>query len=262
MTTERREREYLLGTLAEEERDALEKEYFAAEAGLDRVAEAEDEMIEDYLDGRLSEEDRASFEDEYLASPAHRVRVETVRRLTERAKARPLAGTSPGTRGRTSWLPLAAAAVLVVAAGFWILNQRVAPPSPPPAADRRPASQPAAPAPTDVGSPAVAPVIFAIELTPLAVRGAADTPRFTIPAGTDLVELALDAPEGSRSGSALSITVATVSGDEIYRGAATPAGLSARAQVPAKILPPDDYIVTLRDGRVETRYFLRIRASR
>jgi hypothetical protein len=259
VTREGRAREYLLGTLAEEERDALENEYFAAEAGLDRVAAAEDELIEDYLDGRLSDEERTSFEDEYLASAAHRVRVEAIRRLTERAKA---AGASPATRERTGWFALAAAAVLVVAAGFWVLNQRVAPPSPAPTAAGRPASQPSAPAPSEVGQPAAAPVIFAIELTPLAIRGAGDTPRFTIPAGTDLVELALDAPEGSRSGSALSVTVATVSGDEVYRGPATAAALSARARVPANALPPDDYIVTLRVGRVETRYFLRIRAPR
>ncbi|MGE5814881.1 MAG: hypothetical protein ACM36C_10375, partial [Acidobacteriota bacterium] len=55
------------------------------------------------------------------------------------------------------------------------------------------------------------------------------------------------------------VTVATVSGDEVWRGPAKHDRLLAHAHVPAKTLRPDDYIVTLHAGQSEARYFLRIR---
>jgi hypothetical protein len=171
----------------------------------------------------------------------------------------------PVTRRRIGWLDLAAAAVLLVAAGLWTLNQQVSPyPAAPTGvkgqAERRVAPAPAQPEPP--AKPSAAPAIFAIELTPLAVRSAGDAPRFTIPAETELVELALESPESWRSTSALSVTVATLSGHDVWHGAATPAGLVAHARLPANALSPEDYIVTVSDGRVATRYFLRIRSVR
>ena len=76
-----RARRYLLGQATEEERSAIEREYFADAAALDAIGAAEDDLIEDYLASRLERDERDHFEREYLATPNHRRRVETVRLL-------------------------------------------------------------------------------------------------------------------------------------------------------------------------------------
>ena len=69
-------RRYLLGQATEAERSALELEYFHSDEAVDRMAAAEDDLIEDYLSDRLDPVERGLFERDYLAaresSPARR----------------------------------------------------------------------------------------------------------------------------------------------------------------------------------------------
>ena len=73
-------RRYLLGEATEEEREALEREYFEDESALSRVESEEETLIEEYLAERLDARDRDLFEGRYLASPIHRQRVDAIRR--------------------------------------------------------------------------------------------------------------------------------------------------------------------------------------
>jgi hypothetical protein len=248
----------LLGQATEEERSALELDYFHSEEAVDRIAAAEDDLIEDYLSDRLDQVERGLFERDYLAAPNHRRRVETIRQL--------LASTSRTEPGPAmDWsrqrLALAAALVLFAAGSLWVFTSSrgergvVVEKSSP--AVSTPPSLPGQPPTT---APA-APRVFAVSISPVTVRSAAGAPAVVVPAGTDIVALSLEGEPDGRTGAGGRGSIRTVSGGEIWQGPATvtgdlPAGVIARLDVPAARLPPDDYVVTL----FGTRYFLRVRA--
>ncbi len=74
-------RDYLLRRLPEPRRAVLEEQYFRDDEILERVEEAEDELVSDYVLGRLAPSDRTSFETSLLDSPYYRNRVETTTQI-------------------------------------------------------------------------------------------------------------------------------------------------------------------------------------
>lgn len=239
-------RAYLLGSLSEADRERLEAEYFASADAIDPVAAEEELLIESYLDGTLEKRQRQQFEQHYLASLEHRRRVEIVRRLGRAAR--------PRVRHDASRWLAAAAALLFVVGGAWLLRpQRAVPPAAPPVAIARPA--PSAPQPPT----ATPPRVFAFALSPVSVRSAQASPTLVVPAGTDLVVLELQ-----RDGTAPPLrdraaVVRTVGGRDVWRGVATASskpGVLAKLEVPASQLPPEDYFVDAGGYG----YFLRVRA--
>lgn len=275
-------RQYLLGAASEDECTVIEREYFERAEALDRVAAAEEDLVDDYLSGRLSGDERHLFESRYLASPHHRIRLAVARRLGT------VAAPSPGPRIALRWwswvavssprLAQAAAAaslVLAAAAGIWIFTSRTT--TPPASATRDaasgtvpgttapPVTPPASPAP---GLPARS--VVALSISPIGVRGAGSPATLTIPPGTDIVILQLEGDAGEARIARGHAIVRTVSGEEVWRGETMPAGgappVLARLEIEAGRIVPDDYIVELfeRDGRggeaERHRYFLRVRA--
>ena len=266
-----RARLYLLGQLTDEERSQLEQEYFHSDETVDRIAAAEDDLIQDYLSESLDPVERAWFEREYL--PQHRQRVETVRQLASAARpSRHEAATSQPLR----WLPLAAALVLVAMGSLWIFmsprgGERPAIEKSPPAASTSVPSSTPGPTLQPPQPVAPAPRVFAVSISPVTVRSAADVPAVIVPAGTDIVALSLEGEAaGLRRGSGRA-AIRAVSGGQVWQGPATmtgdlPAGVIARIEVPASRLAVDDYVVTLFGAdaggaeRELARYFLRVRA--
>jgi hypothetical protein len=274
----------LLGDTTDEERTALEREYFHSEDAVDRIEEVEDDLIVEYLTNRLTLEERRLFESEYLSAPRHRRRLETVRQLlaaasraeterTEKEIARSPLGRA-AWNVRLQWLGLAAALILVVAGAVWVFAPsrgqqegareiRPADVSPPePSAPGVPIRPPA----SDPG-----PRVFAASIPPVSVRGGVETPSVIVPAGTDIVRLDLEGEPDGRTLAGGRASIRTVAGDEIWDGPAVvegslSPGVIARVDVLAARLPADDYVLTLfgTDGPgVEhewSRYFLRVRA--
>lgn len=254
-----RARRYLLGESTEEESSAIEQQYFRSEGALDVIAAAEDELIEDYLGNRLDPRERAMFERGYLSVPSHRRRVEVVRRLAGGTRAAPARGTRA-----LPWIAAAAAAILVTAASLWLLKpsgdeRDAAVRNPPPTG-----SVPAAPAPA-------APRVFAVTLSPVAVRSSTDAPAVIVPGGTDIVALHLEGDPGSQRLTAGRGVIRTVDGEEVWQGTVAsagelPAAIVARVDVPAATLAVNDYVLTLFEmdaagvDRERQRYFLRVRA--
>ena len=74
---------YLLGVASEQERTAVEEQYFADDTGLEVLLRAEDELIDDYVRGVLSDSDRQLFESHFLCTEARRERLETVKSFVE-----------------------------------------------------------------------------------------------------------------------------------------------------------------------------------
>jgi hypothetical protein len=107
--------------------------------------------------------------------------------------------------------------------------------------------------------------------SPVADRGAAtESPVLVIPAGVDIVDLQMEGAPGDQVLARARVAIRTVNGDEVWAGAAAsapdlPAGVIARAAIPAARLNADDYIVTLwaldpaGAASERHRYFLRVR---
>lgn len=279
-------RRYLLGAASDEECEAIEREYFEHAEALNEVSAAEDDLIDDYLSDRLEGDEDKRFE-RYLSSPRHRRRVAVARAIRDAASARSIQARKPA---RSWWAAagIAAALVTAFAGGSWLLHSRSisrttsdktpATAANPPksslptsgAADRREPGQ-AVPGPAAPTTSPAQPIIVATAISPILVRGGDEPASLAIEAGTDIVRLVLEGQTGEqRLGTGRAI-VRTVSGHEVWQGrVARTAGLRppelARVDIPAALLPPDDYIVELREtgasgSDVERyRYFLRVRS--
>lgn len=75
-------RAYLLGELAEADRNAMETDIFTNKETFYRLSEVEDRLIDDYARDRLSGEEKLKFEQLYLVNPARRQRVEFALTMT------------------------------------------------------------------------------------------------------------------------------------------------------------------------------------
>jgi hypothetical protein len=266
-------RRYLLGDATDEECEALERDYFENETALGRVESEEEALIEEYLAGRLNARERDFFERRYLASPAHRQRVETIRRLSA-SDATGLHGS--GTHGRTwrfkyQWVALAAALILAVGA-LWIIPRKPAIPHGQPSSDTRSpdAATPALTPPGPSLSAPAAPRVFAFLLRPTLTRSADDVPRLVIPNGTEVVTLELEGTSDRAGLGPMRVEIRSVNGQAVWKGPAAGAGaprsgILTRVDVPAATLTADDYIVVLFEigsgGSEHQRdsYFLRVR---
>jgi hypothetical protein len=147
-------------------------------------------------------------------------------------------------------------------------------PQAPSAANRTAPATPSSIAPREQtpGTTPNGPRIFAVTISPVAVRSAAETASVVVPAGTDVVALRLESEGDSGQLVARRVSMRTVAGTEVWQGPVVPdgdrtPGVAGRVNVPAARLPADDYMVTLygvdRAGveREWTQYFLRLRAQ-
>ena len=272
-----RARRYLLGEMSDEECAVIEQEYFLREEAVDRMAAAEDDLVEDYISNRLDSDARERFERVYLSVPEHRLRVDTTRRLlatsSRDSSGRSAALTPTAYKVGVRSLALAAGLVLAAAAAVWMFTrspgERVAG-NQPAAALPRPDPSPVTSAPAPPTPAPALPRVFAVSISPMTVRSGAESPEVVIPAATDVLALHLEGQAAVPPPARLRSTVRTVGGDEIWQGAAgsdggLPPGVLARVDVPAGSLRVDDYVVTLwgveNSGteRELARYILRVR---
>lgn len=248
-----RARRYLLGEATDQESMAIEQEYLEHEEAVSRMAAAEDDLIEAYLSGELSAIERERFERAYLTAPHRRVRVETIRRLmteaSRTAPARAGKGSVLAWAGRRGPLLALAASVLVVASlALW----RSAPPADRPSEIAGNPETPAAetPAVRGPGTAPAAPRLFAVTISPVAVRSDAQAAAVVVPAGTEIVVVRFESDPENQALVPRRASIQTVSGEEVWQGPATvennpPPGTVARIDVPTDRLPADDYVVVL-----------------
>lgn len=143
-------KKHLLGELPEGERGELEERLFADPEYFRQFRAAEDELIDEYLYGDLDADERERFETHFLTTPERRESLRIARALkqyisrnavtpaAETADAATLADTTaradavhvlrPGKKSFFDFLrlpalrlPLATAAVFIVAVGSWLL---------------------------------------------------------------------------------------------------------------------------------------------
>jgi hypothetical protein len=136
-------RRYLLGQLAEPERDALEDRLIVDGEWRAEVDAAERDLIDDYVRGRLEEKEKTSFEQLFGSSARRRQKVTFARAFTGAARAS--SATSRNIEPRIEsrpWLlllfpkarpavgfALAAAILLMVVGVVWVVRYRQNPPA-------------------------------------------------------------------------------------------------------------------------------------
>lgn len=81
MTKEVLIRQYLLGSLPQDERTRLEDQYFADTALFEELIAVENDLIDSYIREELAPAEVTQFEAEFLSSPERRARVEFARNL-------------------------------------------------------------------------------------------------------------------------------------------------------------------------------------
>ena len=235
-------RRYLLGDLDESEQEALERKLMTSDEHFQELLIAEDEIVDDFCAGKLSASQEQKYRHRFLITPERRLQHRfggALRKIVSTAAAQEIAAP-PRHRGlRRAFLgmwsvPVAAAALVLIAAGVWsILQTQRSPVRLEQTAER-------------VEGPTVA---FFLTTGSLRSLQPETEQTITVPVGVALVELQLDLPTGTRGDHEVTL--------EDARSHATLAEgtLPARtiegewvvvAAVPSELLAPGDYRVVVR----------------
>jgi len=220
-------RSYLLGRLAPESRESVEKRLFSDDRIFwEHLCLLEDELVDQYARGELDGGETASFERDFLCTDERRAKLELARALKAHVEER-----KESRRRAWDWLrvpvpspawalAVAATLLLAVPAVVW----RVA-------AARGPQGEVSA------------------WLSPGLVRDVeGELTRVTLPPGCQLVRLQLD--PGLAEHASYRATLHEVAGDELWaqdklRAAPVDGKAAVTLTLPCDLLPPEDYYVRL-----------------
>jgi hypothetical protein len=293
MTDRKQLERYLLGGMTEDERAALEREYFNDRSLFEEVVRVENELVDEYARGLLPPPTRERFEQNYLSHPARRERARFAEALAvqidrtnevaagARARARPpwLSWLAAWRGPRLIWAMTAALLLVASIAALFVFRGRQAPETSvaevgSPARERRASESPPQPTPgqtPQVELPAEAtnaraeqppappapptatkatPAFVTLTLTVAGTRGSGEGPAtLVIPARTEHVRLRLNMRESDYA--RYSVVLRAAGGGEIFeRGQLVPRstrfGAGLALDVPARILPAGDYVLTLK----------------
>lgn len=244
-------RQYLLGMLAQEQYLRLEQRLLTSNDLLEEILIAEDELIDEYLRGELSETEQKNFVVCFLKAPERQQKLRFSKTFKRYIKSAGTEGTSEGagsvsqafsardylsrlTRVRSPVVTFSlAATLLVLLSGVsWVLVRRVM-------------------------TPRGAHNSLVVRLTPKLVRDAGETNRILIPADVNTVRLQLALPDDDYK--TYRAALRSSGGAEIWAGnnvTVNTVGVDGYVQfdLPAEILGPDDYKVTLSGHLSEDKY--------
>ena len=264
-------RRYLLGELVEAEKQRLEESLLTSDEMFEELLIVEDELVDEYVNGQLTGTERERFEEHFLSTPERVEKLRFARAFKKQINAATASESSqtatpvePHAASWKQWLPtflqsahhpalnlsLAAALLLLVVGGsLWFLIRSQG--TPEIAANRAPPAS----------------NLFAVTLTPGAVRDAGEMKRVLIPDRTDVVQLRLElAADEYPSYRAM---LQTDDGREVFTGDRLKAEIAGSVKVvalsfPAKLLARSDYQVKLSgtsaSGNQEEigRYYFRV----
>ncbi len=128
-------RQYLLGQLAEDQQESLEKRLLNDDEFFEELEIAEDELVDDHLADELSPDQEQRFEQVFLCSPERRGKLKFARALKRHASVSPVP-LSLTDRIRLAWasqtallrIATVAAVVIVMIGAFWFVRPRLYPP--------------------------------------------------------------------------------------------------------------------------------------
>lgn len=236
-------RNYLLGTLSNDEASELERQYFTDPAVLRELKLEERSLIEDYLDGELEPAEKQQFERRYLRVPELKRVVEDVRQQRRVAAAR---------RNSRVWGSIAAGA-LVAGAGLsaWVYMHQQAP-APVTIAQNIPPSR-------------VTPTV-GLRLSPgLTKSEGAKTAGFVLPAETSNIQITAELP-GAQAGAAYTAAIVEIGGSKLWvskqpiQSVAASSGQELVFSLDSTLFHRGDYMLELSgpDGAIKERYIFRV----
>ncbi len=289
---------YLLGDLSEEEQVSLEEQFFANDDMYQQLTALEDELRYDYSQGGLTAVQRAQFEKRFLTTPGDRRRVELAKavlaKATESAKLN--AALEPSRPWWASFVQffttpvsLASTVAAVSALGAVLffsqtvnLRQELNQVQSRGSADQIALNEQKSQGDSlrrelqqertrreqlEQGSasqkPASRRFLVAFALAPGLLRDTDGPKRLRVPAGADEVRLQLDlkAPVPSPD---LRASLQNLEGQELWSQDAKAAGSAVTLVLPARLLPPGDYMVDLKgrgataDGARSNEYYFTV----
>ena len=246
---------YLLGEVSDDERTEIEEGYFADDGLFDQLVDLQNDLVDAYARGTLPPADRKRFEERFMTTGSGVARTEFARALQQKIGKR-----TPDKNVSFRKFAIAAAIAIVVVAGAWIeysVRQRQTPPiakSQPQvrhiAAPPAPVQAQAQPAPIQATQAPAA--LVTVLLTPGGTReGEAAPPLVLRPAPQVVrVELVLDNDRYDAYAAKLEDVEGRVLWKEqSLRATTAKSGRTVTVSVPAKLLPPGDYIVALQGIR-------------
>jgi hypothetical protein len=276
-----RYRRFLLGTLPEAERQALENRFVDDDESFASLSAAEDDLVEEYARGELAPDERALFEKGLLSVPAIRRRAELLRTLQarlERTEPDLIIGRKRSFLFQGFWRFAAVAGAVVLLAGvaWWWLRGRsgdaptapravtagVNQPAPLPPSTPAPTNPPV-PVPTGGTKPTpptnentaplpVQPTIATLVLVGGMTRGGGGATLLELAPQTDAVriELTLETNDYPQ----YRATLYDENSRQIWRSGPTPArGPAVAISLPGRLLRAGDYRIKL-EGSADGQY--------
>jgi anti-sigma factor RsiW len=259
---EKRVAQYLLGQLPEEEQAELERRYLADDTLFEELLAIEDDLRDAYVRGELSRPDREAFEQRLLTAPSQKQEQEFARTLCRHlgeadGRVGPLAQLvakwksllqAIGAQPRMVLVPALSATILLLMVGGWWLGRRSAQPLQLPPAPTASGRAPDTAAPTAIEQEPEARTM-AVVLSRGLVRGNEEGSKpLVIPPEVSQVRLEarveVDYPR-------YEAVLQTAESKRIWSGGdleaqAFPGGKRILLYLSSSLLPPGDYILTVR----------------
>jgi len=237
---------YLLGDISEEERSEIEQAYFADDAFFEQLIDVRNDLVDAYARGMLSAEDRKRFEERLLTTESGSDRVGFARALQQKIAAR-----SARKTGDSRFFAIAASLLIVVIAAGWMMLTLKGRPQPP-IAKSQPKVTPQQQTTSSVPVPVPNPLIATVLLTPGGTRESEAAPPLVLRPAPQFVRVELVLEDDRYDSYAAELQ--DVEGRALWRGEPLqavkgPSGKTVAVSVPAKLLPPGDYIVVLQGIR-------------
>jgi hypothetical protein len=281
VSDQNRYRRFLLGTLPEAERQALEDRFVEDKELFASLSAAEDELVEEYARGELAPDERILFEKRLLSVPGIRRRAELLRMLRvrlERTEPDLIIGTKRTLLFQNFWRFAAVAGAIVLLAGvawWWFRGRSGDSPSGPrtvtAGVNQLPTLPPSAPGPTyppepvptggtkpiprtneNTAPPPVQPTIATLVLLGGMTRGGGGTTVLELAPQTDAVriELTLETNDHQQ----YRATLYDENSRQIWRSGPIEARGSAIAiSLPGRLLHAGDYRIKL-EGSADGQY--------
>jgi len=261
---------YLLGLASEEEKEAVEAEYFADDESFERLNAAEDELFDVYAAGRMPPADQAAFRQRYLSSPEGLWRLTFARALRQRSDdALALLEGGPHRRGAfrsvAIWAALAAG-LAVGSTAVWLAGQNARLKSEVERlrADRRPDPPPVSPTPATPAS-----LTSAVQAVRLPAQSPPRPIDVALVPGTRSIRLEV-ALKGDEDSATFDAVIRRPGGEELWRQeglAPKRFGAPLVVMAPAEALADGEYVLSIegepsRDGPQRTTREYRLRLAR
>ncbi len=262
---------YLLGEVSDNERAEVEQGYFADDELFEQLVEAENDLVDSYIQDTLTPTERKRFEERFLTSDSAVERVEFARALQRKSAARwgRRPAILPARTGLRRFAIAASIAVVVFSAAWLIFSsqqRRESLTESRPQASRQQQPGPATPLQAQTQPPPLQPesqqqtpaatarqtALVTVLLTPGGTReGKAAPPLVLRPAPQWVrVELVLeDDHYDSYTAELQDVEGRALWKEESLRAKTTQSGSTVDLNVPAKLLPPGDYVVILQGIR-------------